>query len=514
MAIRERAQKSVRDVLTVVFRHKWRIGIVWILVVTAVGGLVYFADDVYESQAKLLIRMGRENVSLDPSVSGPIVGMQQSRESEVKSELAILKSGYLADRVVDVIGPEVVLGSGGPCASDDVSGAGQQSKIAGTDNGERAGALRQMAAAQILAGLDVVAEKGTNIINVTYDSHSADAARDILQALIGAYLERHIELYSGQASPEFFEKQTEELERELNTREERLAAFRSEHGIGDLEGQMNVLLREISELYLARYVGELVNSPALAPASKARVEALADATRKDVKTVELSRTTGVTNYAADAIKERVTDLRLREADLAVRYSDDYRPLVDLRQQIARLESSLAQEEETHTTVTTGLNTTHQTLELALAQEQANLQGHLARQDALAEELGRKEEEYARFAAFKLEFDRLKREVEVADSEYRQYQENLHRARVSNALDIDRVSNVSVVQPATLPPGPAGPNRRMIIALSIVLGLCVGLGVAFFINQIDDSLKTTDDIERRLGLPVLAVVSMREFRQCI
>ena len=69
------------------------------------------AQAVYESEAKLLIKIGRENVSLDPSVSGPIVGMQQSRENEVKSELAILTSRYLAERVVETVGAEALLGS-------------------------------------------------------------------------------------------------------------------------------------------------------------------------------------------------------------------------------------------------------------------------------------------------------------------------------------------------------------------------------------------------------------------
>ena len=81
------------------------------------------------------------------------------------------------------------------------------------------------------------------------------------------------------------------------------------------------------------------------------------------------------------------------------------------------------------------------------QEEVDLQAHTARQEVLAEEQERKREEYANLAALKQELETLEREVEVADTEYRQYRENLLRARISSALDADKVSNVSVVQPA-------------------------------------------------------------------
>ena len=197
-----------------------------------------------------------------------------------------------------------------------------------------------------MAGLSVVAEKGTNIINVAFDATTPESAQSILTALLQQYLERHVELHSGQASLKFFEDQTDKLAEELQAREEKLEAFRAEHGIGDLDEQLRVLLEQANELYLEQHVGEFDNSPAQAVAAKARVEALAKVTKDRPKTVELNRTTGLTNYAADSIKGRLTDLRLQETDLAARYADDYRPLVEIREQIEKLEAELAEEDET------------------------------------------------------------------------------------------------------------------------------------------------------------------------
>lgn len=488
---------SMRDVLNVVFLHKFSVAAVWFGVVAAVVALSFLAQEVFVSEAKLLIRVGRENISLDPSVSGPIVGMQQSRENEIKSELAILTSRYLADQVVATAGAENLLGP-------------PSEKSAPADPA----ALQALAANRVMAGLTVVAEKGTNIINVSFDAHSPEAARNLLDTLLQRYLERHIELHSGQASLEFFEDQTKKLEEELKLREEALKAFQTEHNIGDLDEHLRVLLEQEKELYLAQHVGEFDNSPALAAGAKAKVDALAKATEDGPKTVEISRTTGLTNYAADSLKGRLAELRLREADLTARFPDDYRPLVEIRDQIKSLDEALAAEEKTHTSVTTGIDAKQQALELALIQEEANLQAHMARQEILAEEQKKKNDEYAQLIALRLELDALERAVEVADAEYREYRENLQRARISSALDADKVSNVSVVQPATLPLHPARPNKRLNLAFGIVLGLALGLGWAFTINYFDDSLKTNEDIERRLGVPVLAAVSLEEFKKCI
>lgn len=88
------------------------------------------------------------------------------------------------------------------------------------------------------------------------------------------------------------------------------------------------------------------------------------------KTLELSRTTGVTNYAADALKEKLLDLRLRETDLAARYPESHRPLIDVRTQIKEAETTLENENETHTEVTTGVDETYQQVQLALVNERA------------------------------------------------------------------------------------------------------------------------------------------------
>ena len=103
-------EQSIRDVYFVLFRHKWKIIVFFLAVVTVVTVGTLVASSIYQSEAKLLIRVGRESVSLDPTAStGQVISIGQQRETEIKSELEILKSQDLIEKVVDAIGPATFL---------------------------------------------------------------------------------------------------------------------------------------------------------------------------------------------------------------------------------------------------------------------------------------------------------------------------------------------------------------------------------------------------------------------
>ena len=114
-------QRSLRDFYYILFRHKWKAAIFFLAVVATVTMGTFLATEIYLAEAKLMLRIGRENVSLDPTATtGQVISIGQSRDSEINSELQILNSRELAGKVVDALGPksfletpdESVLGSG------------------------------------------------------------------------------------------------------------------------------------------------------------------------------------------------------------------------------------------------------------------------------------------------------------------------------------------------------------------------------------------------------------------
>ena len=88
----EEIRTSVRDVLMPLFRHKWKMLLFFIFVVTTIAAILYKLPSVYESKAQIHIKLGRELISLDTAVVGKQSTMSP-RGVEIRNELAILVPG-------------------------------------------------------------------------------------------------------------------------------------------------------------------------------------------------------------------------------------------------------------------------------------------------------------------------------------------------------------------------------------------------------------------------------------
>ncbi|HVF46944.1 MAG TPA: polysaccharide biosynthesis tyrosine autokinase [Pyrinomonadaceae bacterium] len=74
-----------------------------------------------------------------------------------------------------------------------------------------------------------------------------------------------------------------------------------------------------------------------------------------------------------------------------------------------------------------------------------------------------------------------------------------------ALLSDRPKNISISRNAAAPGGPTGPMRGRNIMIAFLLSLAAGIGLAFLLDYLDDSVRTSDDVTRHLGLPTLALI---------
>lgn len=102
----------------------------------------------------------------------------------------------------------------------------------------------------------------------------------------------------------------------------------------------------------------------------------------------------------------------------------------------------------------------------------------------------------------LEYSRLIREVEVNKKLYSTLKEKLEEARISEA---QKVSAVSIVNPAVLPTGPITGDNSLKIVMGAFLGLILGVALAFIFETLDTSIGTIEDVENVIKLPVLGVV---------
>src|SRR4029078_12853404 len=83
---------------------------------------------------------------------------------------------------------------------------------------------------------------------------------------------------------------------------------------------------------------------------------------------------------------------------------------------------------------------------------------------------------------------------------------LSRSKENDVVMASKSNNISIVDYALAPDGPIGPHRTRTVFVSTFLALGLGVGLSLFLEYLDDTVRTTEDVERLLNLPALAIIT--------
>jgi uncharacterized protein involved in exopolysaccharide biosynthesis/Mrp family chromosome partitioning ATPase len=512
-------EKSLRDFYYVLFRHKCKALLFFVVVATAVAIGTFAAPEIYESQAKLLVKPGRESLAVDPTVpEGRIISISRQMEEQLNSELEILRNRNLVENVVDAIGPEKFLrrsdeGADGPIPRRKATqkvlqkvGVGLRSLKAVPGNVLQTLGIvdalepREKAIQQVSNNLNVEALRKSNVIQIALESQNAELARNTLQGLIDFYLEHHVQVYQTGGSYEFFKEQTESLRSELEATEEALRTFKNTANVGALAEQRSVTIKQYGDLQRQIY-----DVDAQLAASEATVYYLENALGQTPQTIPMEQVTGRPNYFMDNARLRLLELRLREKELLTKYSENSRQVQDLREQIRRAEATVGDEQHTRTERRTGINSSYQHLELDLVQERARLASLQKQKEALAEQVAATQKGLRLLNDTEMKLTQLERRRAIAEQNYRAYVDKLEETRISQGLEQEKISNIAIIQPATMPILPIKPNKMLNLTVGLFLGLFGALALSFTSEHLDHSIRTPEDVEEKLRLPALASI---------
>ena len=511
-------ERSLRDFYYILFRHKWKVTLFFLAVVFTVTVGTLLSTEIFKAEAKLLVRIGRESVSLDPTATtGQVISIGQSRDSEINSELEILKSRELAGKVVDALGPKSFLE--GP--DEDLGPAGSMGAAQERLRELRrilewpAGKLREFLIASdivtplsdrekaliaLTKNLEIETQKNSNILFLSYEAPSAQFAQTVLGKLIDFYNDKHLVIHRTAGSYEFFNRQSDQLRSQVAEVEEELKKLKSRTGVSSLDEQRRILMARIGALHT-----EAEGNQAALAISRAKVKDLSNKLAAISPTLVTQETKGTGNYAAELMRSRLYELQIKEQDLLSRYSEDSRPVQEIRRQIGEAQALLAKEEPTRTQVTTGINTNYQQVNLDLIKESATLSSLEAKTAVLRTQLWAAQAELKELNATEVKMVSMQRELSLLEAKYRKYSENLEQTRIDQAMETNKISNISVVQAATASMKPVRPRKALNLALGIFLGIFGGIGLAFFSEYLDHSLRIPQDVEEKLDLQVLASI---------
>ncbi|MEX2306717.1 MAG: hypothetical protein WD738_03950 [Pirellulales bacterium] len=483
---------------------------------------IAFFPRSYSSEAKLFIRVGRETVALDPTATtGQTILLQKSQVDEINSALDVLGSGEVQRQVVDLVGAGRILNDAAAGGSADAGTDSFMTSVRDAASSVRAqlgtlltslrlsdpGTEEERAVRRLEKGIRVWAPKESTIITVSYRAATPQLAHDVVDAMTKVFLEQHLRLNHAEGSLQFFSQQADTLHGELAQAQAGLRDRKNEFHIASMSGKRAMFEEQIKdvELQLLGVQRDLAYSEAKA----------ADLTRTIASLepeIVTSRVAGIANEARDGMREKLYELELEESKLRSSYQDQHPLLMQIRQQREEAEQILAGLPDDRTQTTSALNSNQRELELQLIQAKSDTEALRARQKTAQGQLGRLHEQLLALNDLEVQIDELERNVDLLEQKYRMHAEKLEQARVNDELGRSRINNVKVAQPATLMSKPVSPNKRLLVALGLILATGGALGMAFLAETIDQTFRTIEQIERQLGLPVLLSLPARRRRR--
>lgn len=464
---------------------------------------VWFMPKTYLSEAKVFVRFGREN-QLDPTAStGQAISINETRESEINSLQEILRSRALLDRVVDTLGPDYILkGKNLP------HGPELTPVSAKTGNVERDSPLfvptqqHQLAVKKLEKDLEIFSPRKTTIIALRCKAERPEIAQQIVAKLVEIYLDEHVRVHRTPGSFEFFESQTTAFHKQWQTAAQELQQFKTKQGIVTLDGKRTQLQAMITDLEQRLFAAESEVS-----ASESRIISLKESIRLLPEFIA-SQKVKQPSVAMEGMKQTLFTLQGKEHELRAKMTDNHPMVIAVQHQMEDLQDVLDEQDSDSVAQTHVINPSRQTLELDLLKEQSTVESLGGRIKSLRDQ---KAEHYAALAGLNTAEVRLailQRDVDLSENRYRSYSEKLEQARINRSLDEEKISSLSIVQPASYPIQPLGPRKLMIVGLGGFVALGAGLILALGLAWFNPVLISADLIQRQLQLPVLGTVGVR------
>ncbi len=450
---------SLRDFLHVVFKRKGRILLFFGVTLGTVAVVTFMTSPTYEATAQILVKIGREDVYLPDLPEGRVrPAIRVTREEQINGEIEILKSRFLAEKVVESLGPTIIYEDLNDPARGFLGSLFQAPNNEQSPPDEAGQTI--VAAMRLKRAITIEGVPNSSVINISFQHTDPLMAGTVVNKLVSFYLEHHLRVHKNPRFYVFFREQSQMLRNKMEQVEDRLRNLKKKHGLtSNLDEQRTLLLSQEADLRV-----ELNKTLAQEAEMENRL-------RNPVPDTNLLGT--------------LVELELKEREFVTKYTDESRLVQGVRDEIQMVRQRLA-----------NLDSTRYDAEMEALRARKQIQGaQLADYQRRLEELNQIETEFAR----------LQQGVEIDRHNYELYLSKFEQSRISEAMDTQKIANVSLIEPAKAPLKPVGPNIRLNMLLAVFTGGFGGLGLAFVSEYLDDSLEKDEDVENHLDVPVLASV---------
>lgn len=471
---------SSSDMMTFLHAHRRVLWLGVLLGLLLAAALYLFSPRLFRSEARLLLRYVADTTVLDPGAgTGRVLTPDLRGENIINSEIEIIRNRDTVGGVVDRIGPENFPGI-------------KQDEL-----------IRERAITAVLRGLYIEVPRRSNMINLSFQSESPELSLNVMRELVANYMIKHLAVHRAGGAFDFLVQQTDQSRARLVETEEELRRLKAEAGVAMARESGIALISRIGEI--RRLLGE---AEAQLAGAQARIRIMEGLPERAFRVVQPGTSTNALEESLRfSVQERLTMLRQREAELLKVFTPDSIPVQELRDQRDTLFASMraAAEESSEAASTNKVAEINAPAYLSI--EAAELAGLQATATVLREQLREALVESQRIDELRNRIDQLERTRQMQEEQYRHFSRNMEEARINEALDAGKLSNISVVQPASL----SAINHRPRLSLNMAMasaGGPVAVLALLWLHQLMTGgvrVRRVHDLEKRA--PILALLDI-------
>ena len=478
----EEAAPSFLDYWRVLRKRRWTVGSILLLVVVTVMIGTLKQRPVYRAQAVVQIDKETANIM---SFKDFVAEINPYDDSYQETAYQVLQSRTLARRVIDKLQLDQVpefkdgppeepswfaqlwskwgLGSSLPPEEDP------------DQNPQYHGLIENFQ-----SRLAISPVRRSRLVGVSFEAYDPALAARVVNALVANFIDQNLEAKwdATQKASDWLSQQLVGLKAKLEKSEEDLQRYAKDNSILFLDEKQIMSTEKLKQLQeeATRAQADLIQKESL---------------YNQVRAGDLSSVPGILeNKLYQDLSVKLADLRREYSELTATFTPEYPRVKRLKSQVDEIERALQRERS------------------AFAGRVADDYRTAAnRRRLLDQAVEQQTREFNQIAEKSIQYNILKRETETNKQLYEGLLQRLKEASVSAGL---RASNIRVVDEGEVPAQPAKPRKILNLALALMVGFAMGIGMAFFQEYLDNTLKTPEDVQRFLRLPALGVIPAANF----
>ncbi len=321
--------------------------------------------------------------------------------------------------------------------------------------------------------------KSSQLVAISIDNSDPVLAAKIANMLAEVYRRQNLERKVGASRDalKWLGREQENLAGNVRQSEQALQDFLQAHNITSFEERQNITAQRVQQL-----------SDALTQAQRNRINSqVAAENAKQLKASgeAFSIPEVIANQLIADLKEKLIVLQEEKSKLAKKYTPAHPDMKKLQNQIDAVTARVNDE-----------------VNVIIGGLTASYRQDLERERQLAAELEQAKQDALRLSALEIDYRAKKREAESTSVLFDELQKRRKETEITTSLP---ANNVSIIESALTPKDPIKPRKRMNVMLGALLGLLGGIGLAFFLEYLDTTVKSSEDLEQTVHAPFLGII---------